>query len=477
MTMSTPAHRLVCLGLFAFVLSAVLAGACYEVPHLEGFYACAEDAECGDGLVCDDGVCCGEQVQPLCVGRVLDGGVCTDGGVATRYYRDQDGDGFGNPTEPVLRCAVPRTFTVATNGDDCNDNPDSQGALFHPNAAETCDLLDNDCDGEIDEGLPGSLWFEDADGDGYGDPGRSRVFCKPPPGWVASSNDCEPHDARIHPGAIEICNGLDDNCNGTRDDIPQEGEPCTDPSRPGVCAQGARSCIAGLDACRQTVFPSAEVCDGLDNNCDTRTDEKPDCGGPAVFAADPGVAFGARYLATSLNGVPRNCVRDNPASTPADTVTPPTGTTGVIWSGSGGGSHVFWAERDGGTWDLSRTGANLKLFATFRGDGGVNSSGSRWADHNQPVVLLCGPGGFLRLVHAGRLLQGSGTVSIGENIPMPLPDGGIPGGQWVLGSFSSPDIPAVLRQVKRVELLIQLETVSPTPTFQATFSRGDFGFP
>ncbi len=467
--MLSPSARFVCTGLLLFGVCATLGGACYEAPELEGYYRCLQDTECGDGgLVCDDGVCCAERGEPLCVGRVLDGGVCVDGGAATLYFRDVDEDGFGNLSEPVLRCAVPNTFSVSTNSDDCNDNPAANGTLFYPGAPEQCDGRDNDCDGQIDEGLDGGLWFQDDDEDGYGDPNQSRIFCQPPPGWTASMNDCDPTNGLVHPGAPEVCNNVDDNCNGVKDDIAEQGQPCTVPGLMGVCAQGGRTCQAGTDACAQTVFPSLDMCDGLDNNCDGLADNKPDCGGPATLASDPQVALGAKYLQTSLNGVPRNCVKDNAAATPPDSV------VGDVWSGTGAGSHVFWAERkDGGTWDLSRPGAVLKLFGTFRSDGGVNGSGNRWSDHNQPVVLLCGPGGFLRLVHPGRLLQGSAPVLLQQNISMPQADGG---GNWIVGQFSSPDIPAVLRQVQRVEVLIQLDSVSPTPSFRADYTV-DFGFP
>ncbi|MDY7226145.1 putative metal-binding motif-containing protein [Hyalangium rubrum] len=468
--MSPTPQRLVCSGLLALVLCATLFGACYETPPLDGYYTCSQDSECADGgLVCDDGVCCSERGEPLCLSRVLDGGMCADGGTATRYFRDEDGDGYGNLTEPLLRCAVPTTLQVATNDDDCNDNPAANGVLFYPAAPEQCDGRDNDCDGDIDEGLDGGLWFQDDDQDGFGDPANARIFCQPPPGWTASMNDCAPANASIHPAASEVCNAVDDNCNGVTDDIAEAGQPCTVSGALGLCAQGRRICRSGADACEQTVFPVSDKCDGLDNNCDGTADDKPECGGPTTLINEPGVARGAKYLLTSLNGGPGSCVKDNAAAAPADSV------SGSVWRGAGAGSHVFWAEqRDGGSWDLSRPGANLKLFGTFRSDGGVNSSGSRWSDHNQPVVLLCGPGGFLRLVHQGRLLQGAAPVLLQEIVRMPTADGGV--GSWVVGGNSSPDILRVLRQVQRVEILIQPESVTPTPSFQADYTV-DFGFP
>jgi hypothetical protein len=469
MIMSSPSHRLAFCGLFLLCLCIALAGACYQPQPMEGYYACSEDADCAEGgLVCDDGVCCAERGEPLCLGRVLDGGTCADGGMATLFYRDLDEDGFGNLTEPIYRCAEPTTLRLVRNNEDCNDNPAAGGASTYPNAVEQCDGQDNDCDVDIDEGLDGGLWYSDIDQDGFGDPNDARTFCQRPPGWVASTGDCDPSNNRVFPGALEICNGVDDNCNGPKDDIPPQ--PCTLSRLEGVCAQGTRACRNDAGTCVQTVFPRREVCDSRDNDCDGTLDDKPECGGPVTFFSNPAVVVGAKYLRTSFDGEPPRCVKDDTAMQPADTV------VGSRWRGAGFGAHVFWAEsQDGGTWDLTRPNAELKLFVNFTSDGGTfGDPPKRWSPHRQPVVLLCAPGAFVRLVPNGTLLSGTEPLSIREVIRMPLPDGG--GSNWSVGSGSSPDIHGVLRRVERVEVLIQPQSVSPTPSFQADF-LADFGFP
>ncbi|WP_375769995.1 putative metal-binding motif-containing protein [Archangium gephyra] len=467
----SPIDRLVRCVLVALSACAVLALACYEVPQVRDYYACQQDAECGDGgFVCDDGVCCREREAPFCTGRVLDGGSCLDGGSPVTYYEDLDEDGFGNLVRPLYRCAPPQSVPTVTNGEDCNDNPTAGGRLFFPGAPEQCDSYDNDCDGVSDEGLGGSLYYLDQDNDGFGDPARTGTFCQQPVGWVDNRNDCGPDNGNVHPGAFEFCNGLDDDCNGGTDDTAQLGEPCVVPGKSGICAEGVRACPGGKDVCQQVNAPaSLDTCNGKDDDCDGIADEKPDCGGPIRFSADPSVVFGARHLGQALNGVTGECLKSStlPNATPADVV------TGDVWTGSGSNTHVFWAERDGGTWDLSRPMTTLRFSADVVSDAGTvakpDGGVSSWSLHRQPVVLLCGPGGFLRLVAVSPILDSTGAEYIRHNIPLP-PDGGT----WIVGANSSPDVQGVLRQVKRVEVFIQ--PASSTGSFKVDF-QSDFGLP
>jgi hypothetical protein len=471
-----PINRLVRSVLLALGACGVLALACYEVPEVRDYYSCKEDAECGDGgFVCDDGVCCREREDPVCIGRVLDGGsdggTCLDGGVPQTFYEDLDEDGFGNLTKPLYRCAPPQSVPTATNDDDCNDNPNASGRLFFPGAPEQCDGFDNSCNGVVDEGLEGQLYYLDEDNDGYGDPARPGTFCQRPVGWADNRNDCVPDSGTSYPGGLEVCNGLDDDCNGATDDTAQIGQACTAPGKFGVCAEGTRACVGGKDVCNSVRTPAAlDTCNAKDDDCDGTTDEKPDCGGPIRFAGDPSVVFGARHLGSALQGVMGECLKDStlPNTTPADVV------TGDVWTGSGSTSHVFWAERDGGTWDLSRSLTTLKLFADVSSDAGTgtNRDGglSRWSDHGQPIVLLCGPGGFLRLVPSPAILDSTGTEFIRQNIPLPPTSTS----GWVVGLNSSSDVPGVLRQVKRIEVVIQPAASGGSFTFDF---QPDFGLP
>ena len=111
-----------------------------------------------------------------------------------------------------------------TNNTDCNDNNSS----VHPNATEVCNGIDDDCNGQIDEGVKTTFYF-DKDGDGYGDKNIPLAACAAPAGYVSNSSDCNDNASTINPGKTEICNnGIDDNCNGTMN------EGCTSVTLPYI---------------------------------------------------------------------------------------------------------------------------------------------------------------------------------------------------------------------------------------------------
>jgi hypothetical protein len=129
---------------------------------------------------------------------------------ANTYYEDSDSDGYGNSAKPIGAYEPPPGYVV--NSDDCDDTD----AAVNPNAREVCNGIDDDCDGLTDEGLL-ITYYEDFDGDGYGDSEATTGACEPPQGYVADSTDCDDRNEKVHPGAIEIKNGIDDNCDGIID--------------------------------------------------------------------------------------------------------------------------------------------------------------------------------------------------------------------------------------------------------------------
>lgn len=108
---------------------------------------------------------------------------------------DDDGDGFSEMQG------------------DCDD---TNSSIF-PSAAESCNSIDDDCDGQTDEGL--TTWYEDDDGDGHGDPTHTLASCAQPSRYVANGDDCDDLRGGVHPGASEACNGIDDDCDGSVDEF------------------------------------------------------------------------------------------------------------------------------------------------------------------------------------------------------------------------------------------------------------------
>ena len=203
------------------------------------------------------------------------------------YYADNDGDGFGLLENMELACSQPDGFV--TNADDCDDTE----AAINPEADEICDSIDNDCDDLIDgdddslDTSTQSIWYMDADSDGYGDALDSILSCSTPSGgFVSNASDCDDTNASISPINPEVCDGVDNDCDGLVDaddfsldttsllfwylDYDSDGYgdsqnsilSCDSPS--GYVADDT-DCDDGDSA----ISPAAtELCDGLDNDCD-----------------------------------------------------------------------------------------------------------------------------------------------------------------------------------------------------------------
>ncbi len=131
---------------------------------------------------------------------------------AHTFYLDNDGDGFGDLAFDTLVCALPAGF--ADNALDCDDNNEN----IYPGAVDICNAIDDNCNGEIDEDATFTLYFADADADNYGNAEVDSLACTLPEGFVLNNTDCDDTNPDIYPGAEEILNGLDDNCDGFIDE-------------------------------------------------------------------------------------------------------------------------------------------------------------------------------------------------------------------------------------------------------------------
>ena len=215
-------------------------------------------------------------------------------------FLDIDGDGYGDPLEPINDCADDLS-RFAENPLDCDDsNPE-----VHFDAVEICDEIDNDCDGAVDE--PGSgaqLWYADADGDGYGDPFVSTYACDLPGGFIDNSDDCDDSNYEQHPFADELCNLQDDDCDGFIDEDPID--PNTfylDADSDGFgdinfttisCTQPIGYVSNDLDCNDATsaVSPNApEICNQTDNNCNGILDDNA-IGAANYYADTDGDGYG-----------------------------------------------------------------------------------------------------------------------------------------------------------------------------------------
>lgn len=176
-----------------------------------------DDAGEGDAGEDASDACPGGRTIELCNAIDDDCDGLVDESITSTVYADTDHDGHGaSDGAPQQACAV--TLGFALVADDCNDSD----AAVHPGAIETCDALDNDCDSNVDEGVSVTAYV-DNDNDEYGAPSAGTVqVCHVGVNLALAAGDCNDNDATIHPGAIEICDALDNNCSNGID----EGVDC-----------------------------------------------------------------------------------------------------------------------------------------------------------------------------------------------------------------------------------------------------------
>jgi MYXO-CTERM domain-containing protein len=242
--------------------------------------AVVDSTDCNDGnAAINPGaleVCNG--LDDDCDALVDDADPSADPGSMTTWWVDADLDRYGDALSPVLACAG--TTGIVANDDDCND----ADVNTYPGAAELCDGVDNNCNGGVDEGITVVTWYADADGDLYGNPAVSLADCAVPVGYVRDRTDCDDTDNTENPGATEICDGDDDDCDGLVDedggspwyaDVDLDGFGDVD-SWVTACGGLPGYVVDSTDCDDSTpfVFPGAdEYCDALDNDCDGTVDE------------------------------------------------------------------------------------------------------------------------------------------------------------------------------------------------------------
>jgi len=191
---------------------------------------------------------------------------------------------------------VDRDEDVYPEGVDCDDSDPE----IHPSAEEVCDFIDNNCDGQIDEGIEHYIHYDDEDGDAYGGEGHESCDPERGEGQVGQGGDCDDSDASISPGRFELCDGIDNDCNGQIDDDAVDGEPLhADEDRDGfgdpatavlTCAllSGWISDGSDCDDDNPDINPSAiDVPSGVDGNCDGLIDRVDLSGGATLNLYGP----------------------------------------------------------------------------------------------------------------------------------------------------------------------------------------------
>ncbi len=238
---------------------------------------------------------------------------CTD-----LWYADADGDGYGDASSVTTGCSQPTGYVADST--DCDDSD----ASVHPGATEVCDGVDNDCDGAVDEsGSSGaSTWYLDADGDGYGDASSSTTACSQPTGYVADGTDCDDTDSTVYPGATELCDGLDNDCDGTVDEaagstwyLDADGDGYGDASSSTTACSAPTGYVADDTDCDDTdaaVYPgAAEYCNGYDDDCDGAVDESSAVDATEWFADADGDGYGDATSSTWACSAPTGYVADD----------------------------------------------------------------------------------------------------------------------------------------------------------------------
>jgi hypothetical protein len=281
----------------------------------------------------------------------------TDEGVQNTYYADADGDSYGDAGSTTMACEAPEGYVA--DATDCND----ADAAVNPGATEVCNGIDDNCDGNTDEGVQ-NTYYADADGDSYGDAGSTTMACEAPEGYVADATDCNDADAAVNPGATEVCNGIDDNCDGNTDEGVQntyyadaDGDSYGDAGSTTMACDAPEGYVADATDCNDadgSINPgAAEVCNGIDDNCDGNSDEGLTF--TTYYADADGDTYGDAGATTSTcNGAPEGYVSDASDCNDADGAVNPGATevcNGIDDNCDGnideGVQSTFYADADG----------------------------------------------------------------------------------------------------------------------------------
>lgn len=476
----------------AGLLALVMCSGCLKGWSSEGPWACEADGGCPGGYTCDDGVCCSPGNTPACPTLPVEG-ACPEGNAPTNYYRDGDGDGVGDTTTGRPFCRTPQLGGWVAASGDCDDSDPfiSPRASERCNALDDdCDgVIDNGLsrfnwyvDADHDTfGVNGPGLQACAQPDG----GADRA---------GDCDDSDPTrhpgaDERCD-GIDNNCNGQPDDGPFADTENPgiNDGHnfPC-DTGQSGVCSTGGFQCVYASGvftrSCVAKNFPTVDVCgDGLDNDCNGAADNAPGCGGPSNLVSEPGLTMSAFRIINQGTINPVGCLRDTTGTEPTSWVRPSwLATNASHVSSPSGDFQVLYADAPRGTWwDLS-SGAALSIVADASLIGGLDA-GFNGDQARLPTlsVQFCGEdGGWSRATPSGAQLMRIADIAAGgvhNQLLLPLRTSG---GGWTYSAGTGLD----WRRVNRVEFIAtpySMPTLMGNPaltTITITFSAdGGFGF-
>lgn len=213
-------------------------------------------------------------------GCILTPGTCAQftvtPGTPTDWYIDADLDSYGSSSATPVSCGLQPDGYVADNT-DCND----ADPLIHPNEPESCNGIDDDCDGTADDGISFTNYYTDNDNDGYGTGAALSLCADPGSGYSQLNGDCDDDDIQVNPGESEICNDIDDNCDTFIDEgftqftfyADNDGDGYGSGTAIITCNDPGLNYVMDVDGdCNDNdaqVNPGAdEICNGIDDDCD-----------------------------------------------------------------------------------------------------------------------------------------------------------------------------------------------------------------